>query len=80
MNVLSWNCRGFRKASAVQRCKRLAMTHSPTFLYLSETKISVNHVAKSLESLGFINYVGTDAICKGGALLWAGKKIPKLMY
>lgn len=66
MNVLSWNCRGFRKASAVQRCKRLAMAHYPNFLYLSETKISVNHVASSLKSLGYVNFVGTDAVSKGG--------------
>lgn len=74
MSALSWNCRGFIKASAVQRCKRLALTHNPDFLYLSETKISVNSVARSLDALGYLNYVGTDAICTGGRTFVGWKK------
>lgn len=66
MKIMSWNCRGFRKASAVQRCKRLVGTHSQDFLFLTETKINVPSVIKSLNCLGYYKHIGLDAVKKGG--------------
>ena len=66
MKILSWNCRGFRKATAVQRCKQLVNKNKPDIIFLSETKVSVNVACKPLVNLGFSSFVGTDAINSGG--------------
>lgn len=72
MRVLSWNFRGFRKATKVQRCKRLLSQHHPDFVYLLETKIDYDDVCSSLSRLGFSSFSSCDAIDKGGgiAIAW----------
>ena len=71
MKILSWNCRGFRKTTAVQRCRKIVRAHSPDFVFLSETKLSVNSASSSLANLGFNHFTGTNAVNLGGGTLVA---------
>ena len=74
MIILSWNCRGLRKTTAVQRCKRLIGKYQPDFIFLSETKISLEAASSILNNLGYNNYVGTSACNLGGGTIVAWNK------
>jgi exonuclease III len=39
MKILSWNCRGLGKPSAVRDLRQLIKTHQPDLIFLSETKL-----------------------------------------
>jgi exonuclease III len=39
MKLLSWNCRGLGKASAVRALRKLILTHRPDMVFLTETKL-----------------------------------------
>ncbi|XP_062005742.1 uncharacterized protein LOC133722901 [Rosa rugosa] len=74
MNVLAWNCRGIGKDSAVQALKQLITQHRPSFIFLSETKVSDPDYMKNLRlELGYLN---CDAVFSRGqsgglALFWS---------
>jgi exonuclease III len=38
MKLLSWNCRGLGKPSAIRALKKLLQSHQPSIVYLMETK------------------------------------------
>jgi exonuclease III len=40
MKVLSWNCRGLGKATAIRALKKLLQTHKPDVIFLMETKFT----------------------------------------
>lgn len=74
MKVLSWNCRGLRKITTIQRCKRLLSHHAPDFVFLSETKIPFVAAYNILNKFGFKFSIGTDACNLGGGTIIAWSK------
>jgi hypothetical protein len=53
MKILSWNCRGLSRPTAVRSLRLLIRENSPEILFLSETKSSPSQVSSILNSLGF---------------------------
>jgi exonuclease III len=72
MKILSWNCRGLSRPSAVQTLRVLIRENSPDILFLSETKSPSPQVSSILHSLGFFLICQVSpAGSKGGlALTW----------
>jgi ribonuclease HI len=70
MKILSWNCRGLSRASAIRSLRGKIRTHSPDVLFLSETKLQPSHASVILNSLGFFMMShAPPSGSKGGLLL-----------
>jgi predicted AAA+ superfamily ATPase len=52
MKLLSWNCRGLGKPSAVRALKKLLQSHKPDIVFLTETKLQTSEIHKSLKTTG----------------------------
>ena len=53
MKILSLNCRGISRPTAVHGLRALIRANSPDFLFLFETKSSLSLVSSILNHLGF---------------------------
>ncbi|XP_024171719.1 uncharacterized protein LOC112177688 [Rosa chinensis] len=74
MNVLAWNCRGIGNDSAVQALKQLITQHRPSFIFLSETKVSDPDYMRTLRlELGYLNCEAVFSRGQSGglALFWS---------
>jgi exonuclease III len=78
MKILSWNCRGLGKPSAVRDLRQLIKTHQPDLIFLSETKLQKSDFLLRNKSFGntFLNFVVDCTISprnrSGGlALFWS---------
>lgn len=72
MSLLAWNCRGLGRPSTVRNLKGLIRKHSPTGLFLCETKSSKDKLERIQRKLLFDNLFVVEADNhKGGlALFW----------
>jgi exonuclease III len=52
MKLLSWNCRGLGKASAVRALRQLILNHHPDIVFLTETKFQNSDFRKKTNSFG----------------------------
>ena len=74
MMLLSWNCRGVKKPTTVQRLNKLLHMYRPLMLFLCETKCLVANVEEILEGMGYVVVAGMDSQGKSGGLILAVKK------
>ena len=70
MNVLSWNCRGLNDPTSptIPYLRWLLASYHPSFLFLQETKTSVNNVASMLRSTCPTSFSGFDAVDTRGGI------------
>jgi exonuclease III len=54
MKILSWNCRGLGKMSAVRALRKLINTHQPDIVFLTETKFQNSDFLRKANSFGNI--------------------------
>lgn len=74
MRIISWNCRGLRKTTSVQHCKRLLSKFTTDLIYLFETKLPFEAVSSILNKLGYNKRIGTNAYNLGGGTIVAQQK------
>jgi exonuclease III len=78
MKLLSWNCRGLGKASAVRAIRQLILTHQPDMIFLTETKFQncdfkfkTNTFGPSLSNCFVVDCTISTRNRRGGlALFW----------
>ncbi|KAK9288102.1 hypothetical protein L1049_016549 [Liquidambar formosana] len=68
MIVLSWNCRGLARPSAVRNLWALVRDLHPDIVFLAETKVKDAKVTRTLSDLGFPNLVSVPPINLAGGL------------
>jgi exonuclease III len=79
MKLLSWNCRGLGKSSAVRALRQLILTHHPDIVFLTETKLLAADFKKRANSFGnrFSNHFVVDCTVSlrnrsgGLAIFWS---------
>lgn len=71
MILLSWKCRGLGHSLSVHTLGQLLHDRRHGFLFLIETKTSVNNVSHILRNKGFPHCVGFDSSGSSGDL-WVG--------
>jgi exonuclease III len=69
MKILSWNCRGLSRPTAIQTLRRLIRDQSPDILFLTETKSSLPQVSATLNRLGFFLMSQVAPIGSSGGLV-----------
>jgi exonuclease III len=69
MKILSWNCKGLSRPTAVQTLRRLICDQSPDILFLTETKSSPLQVSATLNRLGFFLMSQVAPIGSNGGLV-----------
>lgn len=69
MILLSWNCSGLARASAIRTLRALIRDIVPDIIFLSETKIPSSKISDLLKSLGFYNIDCVDPRGKKGGLV-----------
>jgi exonuclease III len=52
MKILSWNCRGLGKPSAVRALRQLILTHHPDIVFLTETKLQKSEIVPKINAFG----------------------------
>lgn len=72
MNLLSWNCRGGGNSWTVRDLATLVKSHSPTIVFLCETRQSVSKMKRYRARLGLQGFDGVDSNGNSGglALYW----------
>lgn len=72
MSLLCWNARGLGDPRALSRFRLAIRKLSPTFVFVSKTKLYGNHISSLRKSLGFLHGFGVDSRgSKGGlAIFW----------
>jgi exonuclease III len=72
MKILSWNCRGISRPTAIRGLRALIRVNSPDVLYLSKTKSYPSLVSSILNRLGFylMNHVASIGTYGGLVLAW----------
>ena len=72
MNVLSWNCRGAGNPRTVRDLVSLVQTHSPSIVFLCETRQSKNKMSRYRARLGLKGFDASDSVGLSGglALYW----------
>jgi exonuclease III len=72
MKILSWNCRGISRLSAICSLRVLVHDNRPKILFLSETKSSPSLVSSILNQLGFfsMSHVALSGSRGGLVLAW----------
>ena len=72
MNVLSWNCRGAGNPRTVRDLVSLVQTHSPSIVFLCETRQSKNKMKRYRSRLGLSGFEASDSdgLSGGLALYW----------
>ncbi|PRQ58940.1 putative endonuclease/exonuclease/phosphatase [Rosa chinensis] len=71
MNYISWNCQGLGKPLTVQTLREVTRSHSPAFVFLSETHQSYHFVDKVRRQFGYSKGFNVEPIeTAGGLSLW----------
>ncbi|XP_074282891.1 uncharacterized protein LOC141607441 [Silene latifolia] len=80
MNGLIWNCRGINNALSpiIPKIRALTSSNNYDFLFLCETKCTVEQVNPLFRSAGFVESVGVNAVGSSGGL-WCGWKSGLMM-
>lgn len=74
MSLLSWNCRGLGRASAINYLRSLLKTNNPQCLFLSETKGNLLKFKSLHKKLGFDFAEIVDAKGTAGGLIFLWKQ------
>lgn len=64
MNVLCWNCQGMGNSWTVQGLKGIISLNLPSFIFVSETRCSVDEMTNIRRQIGFRNVFAVP--CKFG--------------
>jgi exonuclease III len=82
MKLLSWNCSGLGKASAVRAIRQLILTHHPDMIFLTETKFQscdfnkkANSFGPSLSNCFVVDCTISPRNRKGGLALFLSKDV-----
>ena len=72
MNLLSWNCRGGGNTRTVRELATLCQSHSPTLVFLCETRQKADKLKRIRARLGLKGFCGVDSngMSGGLALYW----------
>ncbi|GLT65286.1 hypothetical protein SLA2020_377250 [Shorea laevis] len=73
MKLLSWNCRGFARATAVRTLRALCRIHNPDVIFLCETKVPLFEAHNPLARMGFPLILQVPSVGLKGGLLIACK-------
>jgi exonuclease III len=79
MKILSWNCRGLGKISAVRALRKLIISHHPDMVFLTETKfqstdflLKANSIGNNLSNHFYVDCTMSSRNRSGGlAMLWS---------
>ncbi|KAH7844186.1 hypothetical protein Vadar_025275 [Vaccinium darrowii] len=79
-SMICWNCQGVGRPLTFHQLKELARLHSPTLLFLSETKNGVTRIDLVRRSLKMDSVIRVDPIGTAGglALFWKGSSTVEL--
>ncbi|XP_062007812.1 uncharacterized protein LOC133724910 [Rosa rugosa] len=71
MNCIAWNCQGLGKPLTVQSLREIAHSHTPDFIFLSETHKCYSYVDSIRTQLGYTHSYYVDPVnTAGGLSLW----------
>ena len=72
MNLLSWNCRGGGNSRTVREVATIYQSHSPTLVFLCETRQKADKLKRIRARLGLKGFCGVDSngMSGGLALYW----------
>ena len=72
MNVLSWNCREGGNTRTVRELATICQSHSPSMVFLCETRQRADKMKKMRGRIGLKGYAGVDSngMSGGLALYW----------
>ena len=69
MNCISWNCRGLGQTRAVLELTELVKKHSPTMVFLMETRAKDDFLKRLCTKLQFDKWFIVPRINTGGGLV-----------
>ena len=77
MKVISWNVQGAKKVQVLQELKLLSRIHKPDVLFLLETMVNEENIARLLPTLGYDQYDYVLPVNHSGgiAVLWNNGQI-----
>ena len=71
MRILSWNCRGLSKSSAILKCQKKAQEFKLDIMFLIETRLAKDKEKQVWVKCGFSNGCEVLRVGFGGGLLLA---------
>ena len=71
MRILSWNCRGLGKSSAVLQCQKKAQEFKPNIIFLMETKLVDGKGRDVWTRCGFFDGLEVPRVGLSGGLILA---------
>ncbi|KAK4605752.1 hypothetical protein RGQ29_000158 [Quercus rubra] len=82
MRIMSWNCRGLGKSSAVLQCKKKALDLKPDILFLMETRLASGKGQEVWQKCGFSDgwEVPRVGFSGGFILAWLPRKGLQITY
>ncbi|CAN1134041.1 hypothetical protein LINPERPRIM_LOCUS16333, partial [Linum perenne] len=66
MTTLAWNCRGLGGDATCSEFKKLICLHSPSFIFLCETRLDLPTCSSLLRSVNFLNFEHVNGENNGG--------------
>ncbi|KAK9985961.1 hypothetical protein SO802_030912 [Lithocarpus litseifolius] len=82
MRIMSWNCRGLGKSSAILQCKNKALELKPDFLFLMETRLVSGKGKEVWEKCGFSEGWEVPRVSLNGGLIlaWLPRKDLRVVF
>ena len=82
MRIMSWNCRGLGKSSAVLQCKKKAQDLKPNILFLMETRLASGKGQEVWQKCGFSDGWEVPRVGFSGGLIlaWLPRKGFQITY
>ncbi|CAN1274685.1 hypothetical protein LINPERPRIM_LOCUS15477, partial [Linum perenne] len=71
MTTIAWNCRGLGGDATVAEFKKLIRLHSPSFVFLCETRLSLLSSTTLFRSVDFPNFDHVEGMNNGGGISFA---------
>ena len=68
MSLISWNCRGLGRPTAISDLKYLIRNYNPAILFLSETIVLTNKIEEFKYLLGYDSCFAVDRVGRSGGL------------
>lgn len=81
MSLISWNCQGLGNPWTVREIMELEVRYKPSFIFLMETMVSINHAERFKVKMGFEGLFFVDNTGRSGglALFWKEKSSANLI-
>ncbi|KAF3962232.1 hypothetical protein CMV_013230 [Castanea mollissima] len=82
MRIMSWNCKGLGKSSAILQCKKKALDLKPDFLFLMETRLFSDKRKEVWEKCGFSKGWEVPRVGLSGGLIlaWVPKQELRVVF